>query len=481
MSASFWVTIEKLSQQAVWLLLFAILAPILGPRPYGLFAIVMVFIGYCEYVTVEAAAEALMGMEPLEPKHLKTATTCNLLVSLLAGVAVFFAAPLFGRLFGDPELAKLFQALSILPAMSALTSAPVAVLKRQMNFRPLVLRSSVGLAIGGIAAVTLALTGAGVWALVAQILVQRGCEVIILWVMAGTAAGSGLGWSRPHYDDLRDYAAHVFVSRSMIYLGGQIPRLIIGYFLGPVDLGLFTLASRFPDTLAQVVISPRAIVARIELRQYRQGEESLRTAYYRLMRDTAFVGFPMSLGAAATVPILFSVWLDARWQAGILASQLMFLTVPPMVVFYAASAVLMAFNFPREEAKISAMQVVTNGLLVLALVPFGLNAVCLGIVVRTFLAMPYPALIVSRACGIPARAISVATVPLFGLALAMALVVVGISPFLVHAVGNHLALAGLIPAGALIYMALVGLFAPDEARRFMSRLPFASRRLLPLD
>ena len=41
MSPSLWVTVEKFSQQAVWLVLFAILAPILGPRPYGLFAIVL--------------------------------------------------------------------------------------------------------------------------------------------------------------------------------------------------------------------------------------------------------------------------------------------------------------------------------------------------------------------------------------------------------------------------------------------------------
>src|ERR1700761_12862 len=92
MSPSLWVTVEKLSQQAVWLVLFAILAPILGPRPYGLFAIVMVFIGYCES-TVGAACEALMGMDPLEPLHLKTATTCNLVVAIAAGILVFLLAP----------------------------------------------------------------------------------------------------------------------------------------------------------------------------------------------------------------------------------------------------------------------------------------------------------------------------------------------------------------------------------------------------
>ena len=39
-----WLTADRVTQQVLWLILFAILAPILGPRPYGLFSIVMVFV-----------------------------------------------------------------------------------------------------------------------------------------------------------------------------------------------------------------------------------------------------------------------------------------------------------------------------------------------------------------------------------------------------------------------------------------------------
>ncbi|HLZ66891.1 MAG TPA: oligosaccharide flippase family protein [Aliidongia sp.] len=471
MSPSLWVAVEKLSQQAVWLVLFAILAPILGPRPYGLFAIVMVFIGFCEFVTVEAACEALIGMEPLEPLHLKTATACNLAISIAAGIGVFLLAPLFGRLFEDPDLVLLFEVLSVLPALSALTSAPIAVLKRRMDFRPLALRATLSLVIGGVAGVAFAFAGAGVWSLVTQILLQRVSEVVILWVTTG---GSGLGWSRPHYHDLRSYAAHVFISRSMLFLSAQFPRLIIGYFLGPVDLGLFTLASRFPETLAQIVLTPKMIVARVDLRRYRYGEEALGNSYYRLLRDIALIGFPMSLGAAATIPLLISVWLDERWQAGILASQLMFLTVPPQVFFHGASVVLLALNFPREEARLSTIQSLSNVLFVLVAVPFGLNAVCLFMVLRVFLLMPYPAILVSRVCGIPKRGMAEATGSPFGLSLAMAVAVAAISPLLVRMVGYGPAFAGLIVIGCVLYGVLLGIFAPDEARRFISRLPFAS-------
>ena len=52
-----WMTLDKLTQQIIWLLLFLILAPILGPKPYGQFTIVMAFIGFCEMVIVGAAVE----------------------------------------------------------------------------------------------------------------------------------------------------------------------------------------------------------------------------------------------------------------------------------------------------------------------------------------------------------------------------------------------------------------------------------------
>src|SRR6516225_8543399 len=64
-----WSAVEKFVQQAIWLLLFFILAPILGPRPYGQFAIVMAFIGFCEVVLTGPVVHALLSMEPLERDH----------------------------------------------------------------------------------------------------------------------------------------------------------------------------------------------------------------------------------------------------------------------------------------------------------------------------------------------------------------------------------------------------------------------------
>ena len=117
-----------------------------------------------------------------------------------------------------------------------------------------------------------------------------------------------------------------------------------------------------------------------------------------------------------------------------------------LTVFYATSAVLLALNHPREEARISVVQNLSNALLVLAAIPFGLNAVCAATVLRLFLLMPYAARTASRVCAIPGQAIVAATGLLFVLSLAMGGSVAALCPLLIQGVGPHLALAGLVAA-----------------------------------
>ena len=141
-----WSALEKFFQQAIWLLLFFILAPILGPRPYGQFAIVMVVIGVCESVLATPAVEALLSMDPLEPNHLRTANLAGFVLAVLAGGMIFLSAPYIGQVFGDAELGSIFKIMSVLPATAILTTTPIAVLKSHLLFRPLALRTILSLA-----------------------------------------------------------------------------------------------------------------------------------------------------------------------------------------------------------------------------------------------------------------------------------------------------------------------------------------------
>src|SRR3954453_15152232 len=100
-----WVTLERAAQQLFWLVLFVVMAPIRGPRAYGQFALVMVFIGFCELILLESMVEALVSLRPASRAHFRTASLLNGAAAMLVAVATWLLAEPFARLFQDPELA----------------------------------------------------------------------------------------------------------------------------------------------------------------------------------------------------------------------------------------------------------------------------------------------------------------------------------------------------------------------------------------
>src|ERR1700733_8463073 len=105
MPATGWVTLQHIVEQALWLLLFAIQAPVLGPKPFGLISIVMVFVGFCEYVVASVATEVLLSLREISPRHYSTVTATCLAISTLLGVALFLAAGQLALVFHDSQVA----------------------------------------------------------------------------------------------------------------------------------------------------------------------------------------------------------------------------------------------------------------------------------------------------------------------------------------------------------------------------------------
>ena len=396
-----WLTSERVTQQALSLILFAVLAPILGPRPYGLFALVMVFVGFCEAILLDGAVEALVTVDDLHHLHTTAANLTNGLMALVLGLAMFASAPAIAAAMHDPEFRNVMWALALMPVLSTLSAAPIAVLRRSLKFKQLAIRSILGLTIGGVFGIVLAVAGAGVWALVLQVLAQRIAELVIGWI--AVPVRFGLTWSAPHFHELRPVALNVFGARIMAMVNGQLPRLVLGFTLGPTDVGLFALGSRFHDIIVNTMAVPRTAVGRIELRAEKIGSAEFQRDFAKMVQNASILSFPFFLGTAALAPSLFHLWLKQQWQAGIVPAQLIVLGGVPMVLFYSFDAALLAGNLSSVVRRIADLQVVTVAATVLCAAPFGLIATCLALAVRPWLLLPVVFMIFRRATNIPSR------------------------------------------------------------------------------
>src|SRR5262249_42764927 len=134
LSPTSWLTTKTIFSQLFAVGLFAVQAPVLGPRAFGLMSIVMVFVGFCEYVPCEAAAESLISVRNIERRHFDTMNTAILAFAVLFGACVFLGAQRCASLFGDAALAPILRWMSVLPALTALCAAPTAATKRALEF-----------------------------------------------------------------------------------------------------------------------------------------------------------------------------------------------------------------------------------------------------------------------------------------------------------------------------------------------------------
>ncbi len=463
-----WVTIQTVYEQALGVILFAVQAVVLGPHAFGLFSLVMVFIGFCEFVLGMAASEALISIPNIEDHHFHTMTTANVLASVLLGVAAFLGADGIARVFNEPELAPVLRWMSALPLISAFCAAPIAASKREMRFRPIALRSIAGLTVGGAAGLTLALLGAGVWALVVQAILQRAVSAVVLW--AAVPLQPKLSLSPRHFRDLQRFAAPVMLSRTMNWASAQIPRLVLGFYLGATELGLFSLAARLSDILVQVALEPKTSVARVDLRRFAGDPAGLEQAMRKLFLYMSVFCFPLCIGGAAVVPTLFHAWLDPHWFGGIVIAQMMMLMGVPCITLYCATAVLLAMNRQKWEAMISTVQTSTTLLAVVLFAPFGLVAASAAIALRPVILFPLPVLLMHRLCNLPVRLILHTQAPALAASILMGSAVWLLGLHLGNTFSDAVTLMVLVLFGAAVYIAAIAALLPDFSGRLFRHL-----------
>jgi O-antigen/teichoic acid export membrane protein len=467
-SPTSWVTLQTIFVQVFGFALFAVQAPLLGPRAFGLVSIVMVFVGFVEYVMGEVAQDTLISIREISAEHFETMTTVCVCISLACGAALFLSAGMISRWFDEPDLVPICHWMAVVPLFVTLAAAPNAATKRDMQFRPLAQRAIFSVVVGGCVGIALMFMGFGVWALVWQTIVQKAVAAITLWI--SVPLRFRLGFSARHFADFHRFAVPMLLSRTMSWGASQLPRFVLGLYIGATELGVFSLALRLSDVVVQMFLVPRYAVARVELRRYANDRTGLDAAMHQLIFRYCFLSFPLCVGGAAITPTLFHVWLDPRWYSGIVPAQLMLLICLPYVSIFTIGALLLAFNRQHAEAVASTVQGVTTVLVSLLAAPYGLIAASAAIAARPFVLLPLPLWLAKTQCGISARQILGPQLPIL-----LAAALMGPAVWLLH-----MQLEGRMPAawqlpilvgtGGVVYAVAIGLLMPQLLAQSVKRV-----------
>ncbi|MCG8443085.1 MAG: lipopolysaccharide biosynthesis protein [Caulobacterales bacterium] len=316
-----WSAVETWGRQATMFIVFALLARILGPETYGILALSMVAPLVLAVPVARGIPDALIQRPEVEDIHFDSAFWFLVTIGAAITAGIWAASGLIASLFDQPILKDVVRWTSLVVLIQSIAAVPAAVLKRKMMFRLFALRTLVGTMTGGAVGVALALSGAGVWSLVGMQLTKHSVEMLVL--VFGGAWKPRLRFSFARVRELFGFAGPVVGQNFMILATNEMPNVVLGLFLGPTAVGIYTLARRLYELLVEVLLSPLFQVAMPAVSRIQDDPAKINEFFNTTIRLSTFAAFPAFAGLAAIAPVAVPFVFGEQWIAAVPAIQIL--------------------------------------------------------------------------------------------------------------------------------------------------------------
>ncbi|GAB3871491.1 hypothetical protein GCM10027610_135070 [Dactylosporangium cerinum] len=180
-SAIFWSYALTAGRLGTTTVVTFVLAAMLGPHAFGVVGTALLFVMITQMLLQQTLLTTIIQREKLEGDHLDAGFWLVIIGSVvLTGVAAG-TAQWWAAFNNQPEVTLICVALTPMILLQGLTVVPEAIMRRQMTFRPLAIRTLIANVIGGVIGIAMAVAGYEAWALVAQQLVTGGVGAVVLW------------------------------------------------------------------------------------------------------------------------------------------------------------------------------------------------------------------------------------------------------------------------------------------------------------
>jgi PST family polysaccharide transporter len=445
----FWSAVQNWGTQAVTFIVFTLLARILEPKAFGLVALAGVFVAFVQVFLDRGFSVAIVQRQKLDPEHLDTA--------LWTGIAI--SAETIAELFKESELTPIIRWLALVFVIRSFSSVQDAILKRELKFKVLALRSTIAVVVSGVVATIMAFMGFGVWCLVAQQLTNAILQVIVLWCVSDWKPK--FRFSRTHFRDLFSFAINIVGIDLLSFLQQRGDNFLIGYFLGPVALGYYSIAYRLLWTVTQLLVGILSQVALPAFSKLQEQPLRLKKAFYEFTFASSLIAIPIFIALATLAPELIKVMFGEKWLPSVTVTQILASVGIVQSFVYFNTAVITALGKPSWRLVIDFFSTLISLTGFAIAVSYGIVAVATAHAVTNLLLYPVFIWVAFKLVKIEIKTLlNQFSIPIFCSAI-MFLFLAGIK-FLLYDIFSSLQLLFIsIPIGLITYLLTLFVIKPE--------------------
>jgi O-antigen/teichoic acid export membrane protein len=320
---------QVLSQIVQWAATFLVIR-ILDPRDYGLFAMCQVVLALLALLNGYNLASGFIQAREVSEREVRQFFGMLVLMNGAMALAQLALSPLAAAYYREPVVGQMLRVQALMFLAIPFIVLPQALLSRRLDFRHQARANitasvaSAGTALGG------ALSGWGVWTLVAA-------PAAMYAVRAAMLTWSARALVRPLFDfrgagGLARFGGLMVLGEFLWFIQTQADIFIGGRMLSAHALGLYTTALFLAQIFNAKVIPPLNEVAFSAYARIGDDRDAVARAFLRSARAIMAAALPFYVGLFLTAEPLVLVVLGEKWSGTVPVVRLLALAMPFMTL-----------------------------------------------------------------------------------------------------------------------------------------------------
>lgn len=310
-----WNAIGTFSTYVVRFVLGIIIARLLLPEDYGVIGMLAIFMAIAQSFVDSGFRNALIRKIDLTETDCSTAFYFNIAVAILLYGFLFVAAPYIADFYNKPVLTEVVRVLSLTIVVNSMGIVPRALRSVVVDFKSQAFASIFAAVVSGLAGISLAYSGWGVWALVWQSVISCCMTVAVIWLFARWLPRLFYSWRS--FKALFSYGSKLMLSGLLHTIYTHASSLLIGKFYTPAELGYYDRGNQLASLPSLNLSSIFYTVTFPILTKLQQDNNRLIHAYFQyLSKISLIVFFLMTLLAVVAKPLVL-ILLTEKWAGAV--------------------------------------------------------------------------------------------------------------------------------------------------------------------
>ncbi len=334
-----WAAVGTVIRFGLQILTQVILARLLGPESYGLFAMGLLVLTLSAFLADFGISWGLVQHKTLTDEDIRFAVTWQMVSGIASAVLLFTLAPWIAKYFNEPRVVEIIRWLSLTCISSALVTPGTNLLRRKLDFRMLNIIQITSYVIGYLlVGVTMAWQGAGVWALVGAWLSQSVSALVLTFIKSPHSL-KPLLW----YEGARrstSIGVTVFFTNLCNWFLNNLDRFLLGRFLNAHAVGLYTVGynlANTPNSLFISALQPAFLATGAKLQD---DPGRLRSAYLSVQASVWILIAPAFVLLSCVASPLIATMYGPAWKTSGSVLSILALAMPAYVCWGLSTPIL---------------------------------------------------------------------------------------------------------------------------------------------